>query len=96
MAVSVLVATTLACWDVEVTVRIALVTTVTLGSGKMVSVGLKLNSGTVVVEAWAVEVIDCVEVTVSLSIGVEVVEMMTVGVTVVVCCGPTDREKSRS
>ncbi len=62
----------------------------------MVNVGWRSSWGTVIVLAFPVDVIVCVEVTVSLSTGVVMVETVRVGPTVTVCCGPTDREKSRS
>ena len=87
---------TLGICEVLVTVRMALVTTVTAGRGKMVIVGFRLILGTVVVLGLAVDVMVEETVMVSLSTGVVTDEIVMVGGTVSVDCGPTLRKKSRS
>lgn len=83
---TVLVATTFGTSAVDVKVRMASVTTVYDGSGNIVMVGLKLNSGTVTVLVRAVWVITEVDVAVELTSGVKAVSMVKVAVTVLVCC----------
>lgn len=61
------------------------------GKGLIVIVGVSVTSGRVVVLGAAVEVIVSDWRLVLFSIGVIVVVMETVGETVVVCCGPTER-----
>ena len=67
-----------------------------LAFGWMVTVAPEPVSFAVVVAGSRVERMVLVEVVVVLTTGVDISETVTVGVTVVVCCGPTVREKSRS
>jgi hypothetical protein len=87
----VLVATTVALNFVFVIVAMVFVVLAIVGSGRIVTVGLSVTRGTVVVFGGAVEIKVSIEVIVSFSIGMVVVETYIVGGTVVVCCGPTER-----
>ena len=64
-------------------------------AGWIVIVGLKLSNAAVTVLVLVVDVIISVEVTVALTTGVIAVCTVTVGINVVVACGPTMSEKSR-
>jgi hypothetical protein len=89
--VVVVVATTVALNFVFMIVRMVFVVFLIVGNERIVIVGCSVTRGTVVILGGAVDVKVSLEVIVSISIGVIVVQIYIVAGTVVVCCGPTER-----